>query len=499
VQTELADLTDPAVIVLLGAAGSGKSTWAAQHFAPGEIVSSDALRGIVGSGPADLDASAEAFTLLDQIVAGRTKRRLTTVIDTLGLDRDRRLGYLAAARAAELPAIAVVLAIDDQLCRQRNAGRDRPVPAPVLSNQLRAVAAVRAGLDTEGWDRIVLVDQTATSTTEAAATAGAPHTETLGSAPGPLDPTGRVELVLQLSRFPWGADPLGWLTSIARRSDEIGLAGIAVMDHLIQIPQVGRAWEPIPEPWVTLGALAGLGTRLRLGTLVSPVTFRRPGITAKAAASLDVICGGRAFLGLGAGWWDREHAAFGLAFPTARERLDELEAGIETIRALWASGTKAYVGQRVKLPETTCYPRPLGEVPIIVGGSGEQRTLRIAAKLADGCNLPSDPAILDRLLGVLRRHCTELGRDPAELAVTVLDVPVIGRDRSDTARRIEKLRGRTSAATFAARHHAGVADAHRRRYADLAARGVSTVFVALPDLAGPDDLDRLAPLVDAGD
>ena len=98
------------------------------------------------------------------------------------------------------------------------------------------------------------------------------------------------------------------------------------MDHLIQIPQVDRAWSPIPEPWVTLGALAGLGTGLELGTLVTPVTFRAPGITAKAAATLDALTGGRAFVGVGAGWWEREHAAYGLPFPPARERLDDARA-----------------------------------------------------------------------------------------------------------------------------------------------------------------------------
>jgi len=482
------DLPDPAVVVLVGAAGSGKSTWASQRYAPNEVVSSDALRAVVGSGAGDLDASVEAFALLDQIVAGRTKRGLTTVVDTLGLDRDRRLGYLAAARAARMPAIVVVMTIDDHICRQRNARRDRPVPAPVLITQLKAARTVRDLLAEEGWDRVITVDQADGRVPTQAETRRRQATD---------EPDQGLEVILQLSRFPWGEDPLDWLTAIARRADEIGLTGIALMDHLIQIPQVGRAWEPIPEPWVTLGALAGLGTSLKLGTLVSPVTFRPPGITAKAAASLDVLCGGRAFLGLGAGWWDREHAAFGLPFPPARERLDQLETGIETIRALWASGTKAYAGKRVNLPETTCYPRPVGSLPIIVGGSGEQRTLRITAELADGCNLPSDPDILDRKIEVLRRHCAAAGRDPDELAVTVLDVPVIGTDRSDTARRVEKLRGRTPAATFAARHHAGSADGHRRRYADLAARGVSTIFLALPDLTGPDDLDRLSPLVDA--
>lgn len=486
-------LPDPAVIVLVGAAGSGKSTWSAERYAANEIVSSDVLRGMVGSGPADLDASVEAFALLDQLVAGRTRRGLTTVIDTLGLDRDRRLGYLAAARANRLPAIAVVMAIEDRLCRQRNARRDRPVPAPVLTGQLRSVRAARDAIDAEGWDRVVVVHQDENSSPASGDAPALPA----GSMPSSSERTPRPapEVILQLSRFPWAEEPLAWLTSIARRADAIGLAGIALMDHLIQIPQVGRAWEPIPEPWVTLGALASLGTGLKLGTLVSPITFRAAGITAKAAATLDVLSGGRAFLGLGAGWWDREHVAFGLPFPPAAERLDELERTIETIRALWASGTKPYAGAQISLPETTCYPRPVGRVPIIVGGSGEQRTLRIAARYADGCNLPSDLPVLDHKLAVLRRHCERAGRDPASLAITVLDIPVVGTDRADTARRVERLRGRTSAASFAARRHAGTPDSHRERYAALAERGVSTVFLALPDLTGPDDLDRLAPLI----
>src|SRR5919106_6439623 len=121
---------------------------------------------------------------------------------------------------------------------------------------------------------------------------------------------------------------------MARAADEAGFAGIAVMDHLIQIPQVGRAWEPVPEPWVTLGALAALGTDLELGTLCTPATFRAPGIIAKAAGTLDVLSGGRAFCGLGAGWWEREHAAYGLDFPRTSQRFDQLQVCIETLRAL---------------------------------------------------------------------------------------------------------------------------------------------------------------------
>ena len=310
----------------------------------------------------------------------------------------------------------------------------------------------------------------------------------------------RMGFVLQLSRFPWDEDPEGpahWLAAVARAAAEAGLQGIALMDHLIQIPQVGRAWEPIPEPWVTLGMLAGLEPGLRLGTLVTPVTFRAPGILAKTVATLDALSGGRSFCGIGAGWWAREHAGFGLPFPPARARLDELESAIETLRALWQPGTREYRSERVWLPETTCYPRPVSPIPVIVGGGGEKRTLAIAARLGDGCNLPSDLGTLDRKLAVFREHCVAAGRDPAQAEVTVLDIPVIGRDREDAASIVERLRGRTTAAAFARSHHAGTADDHIGRYRLLADRGVKTVFVSLPDLTGPEDVLRLAPVAAA--
>jgi alkanesulfonate monooxygenase SsuD/methylene tetrahydromethanopterin reductase-like flavin-dependent oxidoreductase (luciferase family)/predicted kinase len=490
-------LPDPAVVVLAGAAGSGKSTWAATRFRATEIVSSDALRAVVGSGPADLDATTEAFDLLDQIVTARTRRGLTTVIDTLGLDPERRRDYLRVARTAGLPAVLVILSTPAALCRERNRDRDRPVPAPVITEQLRRVRRLVADAEAEGWD-LVLVERSEAvddprdgPSTDSGRMDGGPST-------GSGRMTERISVILQISRFPWPeTDPTGWLVDLARAADSFGFAGIALMDHLIQIPQVDRAWEPIPEPWVALGLLAGLDTRLRLGTLVSPVTFRAPGIIAKAAATLDVLSGGRAFCGLGAGWWLREHQAYGLDFPSDGARLDALQVCIETLRALWAPGTKAYAGRYVHLPETTCYPRPVGRLPILVGGGGERRTLRVAAEQADGCNVSSDPSTLARKIEVLHRHCADLGRDPAEVEVTVLDLPVVGRDREDVAKRVERLRGRTPAPVFAARHSAGLAADHAERYRGLAERGVGTVFVALPDLAGADDLERCAPLLAA--
>ena len=484
-------IPDPALVVLVGAAGSGKSTWAAARYRTEEVVSSDALRGVIGSGPHDLDASDEAFALLEQIVGARLSRGLTTVVDTLGLDRARRTRWLALARERRLPAVLVLLDTPDVECRRRNAARDRPVPAPALAGQLRRHREVHEAAAAEGWDVIHRVEpETDRGPEHAPQRIVGPTTQRADRRTSQ-----GLRVVLQVSRFPWGEDPAGWLASIARAADEAGFAGLALMDHLIQIPQVDRAWEPIPEPWVTLGLLAGLGTSLSLGTLVTPVTFRPAGIIAKAAATLDVLTGGRAFVGVGAGWWAREHAAYGIPFPPARDRLDALEAGIETMRALWAPGTKAYEGRHAGLPETTCYPRPAGRIPVIVGGSGERRTLRIAAELGDGCNVPSDPETLDRKVAVLREHCRAVDRDPAEVAVTVLDLPVVGRDRDDAWARVERHRGRSPAAAFARRTNAGTPADQRDRYGLLADRGVDTVFLALRDLAGPEDVLALRPLL----
>ena len=480
----------PALIVLIGPSGAGKSTWAAATVAAHEVVSSDALRAAVGSGAHDLDASEDAFAVLDLIVAARARRGLTTVVDTLGLDAGRRARYRDIARSAGLPAVAVQFRTPAALCRQRNAARDRPVPAAVLDAQLARRGSTFDAVADEGWDFVVVADESPIVEPGhlAGATEGAVRQATERR---------ELEIVLQISRFPWGADPTAWLLAVADAAEEAGLHGLALMDHLIQIPQVGRAWDPIPEPWVTLGLLAGRSTTLRLGTLVTPVTFRSAGAVAKAAATLDVLSGGRAFCGIGAGWWAREHAGFGVDFPPVATRLDDLAAAAETLRALWSAGTKPFNGDYVTLPETTCYPRPVSQIPIIVGGSGERRTLRIAARYGDACNLPSDLATLDRKIAVLRAHCVEAGRDPAEVDITVLDVPIVGTDRDDVARRVERLRGSSAASTFARRHHAGTIEEQIGRYRQLVDRGVRTVFLALPDLGGPDDVRRLVPLIDA--
>ena len=455
------------VYVLIGAAGSGKSTWAAHRFARGEIVSSDALRAVVGTGDADLDASRDAFAVLDLVVAARLRRGLTTVIDTLGLDTERRLGYLRAAHEAGLRAVAVVFDTAPELCRERNRRRDRPVPAAVLKTQVRKVRDL--AIEAEGWDQVDRV------------TSSDPGASAVPTPAKPPESRAGLGFVLQVSRFPWDPEPAAWLASVALAAAEAGFTGLALMDHLIQIPQVGRAWEPIPEPWVTLGLLAGLPTTLRLGTLVSPVSLHSPGRLAKAAATLDALSGGRAFCGIGAGWFEREHAAFGLPFPPAHERVAALRTAIPVMRALWAPGTKPTAG----LPETTSYPRPVGELPLLVGGRSAA-VLRVAAELADGCNVPAS-------VEHVARAATLMGGK----RITALDVPVLGRDRDDAAAIVERLRGRMSAAAFAGLHHAGVAADHIARYRELADHGADTVFVAVPDLRAADDLAKFAAVTAA--
>jgi predicted kinase len=229
---------DPALVVLVGPAGSGKSAWAASRYAAREVVSSDQLRGVVGRGEHDLDASADAFALLDQIVAARVRRGLTTVVDTLGLDQARRRGYLELARRHEMTSVAVLFRTDPAQCRRRNRARDRAVPAAALDAQLRRMRDAVADVPAEGWDLVLPAE---TAQPEPSHTPGA-----RAAAGEQLRRPVRMGFVLQRSRFGWDDDPAGpaaWLASVARNAAQAGLQGIALMDHLIQIPQVGRAWE----------------------------------------------------------------------------------------------------------------------------------------------------------------------------------------------------------------------------------------------------------------
>jgi F420-dependent oxidoreductase-like protein len=177
------------------------------------------------------------------------------------------------------------------------------------------------------------------------------------------------------------------------------------------------------EGYTALGFLAGRTERISLGLLVTGVTYRHPGLLAKIVTTLDVLSGGRAVLGLGAAWYEREHRGLGVPFPPLAERFERLEEALQICRQMWSDDDGPYDGRHYRLAETICSPRPLQTPapPVMVGGDGERKTLKLVAQYADACNLfGRDPETIRRKLEVLDRHCEDVGRDPAEISRTML-------------------------------------------------------------------------------
>jgi F420-dependent oxidoreductase-like protein len=210
--------------------------------------------------------------------------------------------------------------------------------------------------------------------------------------------------------------------AIAVTAESSGFDSVWVMDHFYQIASVGPRTDPMFEAYALLGALAARTRTASLGTLVTGVTYRNPAHLAKIVTSLDVISGGRAILGIGAAWNDDEHAGYGFDFPPVPERMDRLEEALEICRAMFTQSAPSFSGRYYSIDAALNEPRPIrsGGIPILVGGGGEQRTLRLVAKYADACNLFGDVATIRHKLEVLDRHCETIGRDPATITKTRL-------------------------------------------------------------------------------
>lgn len=315
-----------------------------------------------------------------------------------------------------------------------------------------------------------------------------------------------IQLNLHLPNFNYpGVGPeavFDRLVDIARTAEASGFTSVTVMDHYHQIPPVGP-----PENWMFEGntILAGLAARterIALGLLVGGVTYRNPAQHAKETTTLDVISGGRAFHGIGAGWFEEEHEAYGYDFPSLKERFERLEDHLRIVRAMFTQERATVAGKHHSVIEAYNNPKPLrGDVPILIGGSGERKTLRFVAQYADGCNLFGDPTRAEHLLGVLRGHCEDVGRDPAEITKTVMMSLLIARDDDALEAKLDDLRARFPADRVAATV-AGTPDTIRARAQAFKDIGIEGITFSLPDVHDLDAValagETLAPLFNPG-
>jgi F420-dependent oxidoreductase-like protein len=225
-------------------------------------------------------------------------------------------------------------------------------------------------------------------------------------------------------------------------AETAGFSLVSVMDHLYQIPGIGPVTDPMLEGWSTLAALARETRRVRLGTLVTGVTYRNPALLAKMATTLDVISGGRAILGIGAAWNDEEHLGYGFEFPPVRERMNRLDEALTIIRAMFTEERPSFSGTHYRIEQALNVPRPIqpGGPPILVGGGGEQRTLRIAAKFADLTHwFPLGLETLRRKNEVLAGYCEAIGRDPATIERTMATPVIVAGSEAEARSYLDRV------------------------------------------------------------
>jgi F420-dependent oxidoreductase-like protein len=234
-----------------------------------------------------------------------------------------------------------------------------------------------------------------------------------------------MKIGLQVPRFTWPGGPAGIapkLTEIARTAEAAGFHSLWLMDHFFQITGVGPPEAEMLEGYTGLTWCAAQTSTIKLGTMATGVTYRNPGILVKTATTLDVLSGGRAYFGIGAAWFELEHKGMGVPFPPLAERFERLEEALQIAKQMWAGGAEPYNGKHYQLEQAMCRPLPLSKPhpPILVAGSGEQKTLKLVAQYADACNLFGDAPQVQRKLDILKGHCDALGRDYGAIEKTTL-------------------------------------------------------------------------------
>lgn len=232
-----------------------------------------------------------------------------------------------------------------------------------------------------------------------------------------------MKLAIHLAKLSWPGGPAALgktMGEVAAIADESGVATITLMDHYFQMENFGGPFEDMLEGYTSLGFIAAQTSKVELGLMVTGVTYRHPGLLAKVVTTLDVLSGGRAMLGLGAAWYEREHLGLGVPYPPVAERFERLEETIQICNQMWSENDGPYDGKHYQLAETICLPQPVHRPRLMIGGSGEKKTLRMVAQYGDACNLFGTS--LDNVqhkIGVLAEHCDRLGRDISQISKTV--------------------------------------------------------------------------------
>ena len=315
------------------------------------------------------------------------------------------------------------------------------------------------------------------------------------NAPGPKD------LAVRAPRFsvqiPQQDIPYPELVDIALEAEDLGYDSVWVFDHFF--PIIGSPEGPCMDGWTVLAALAALTQRVRLGVLVSGVTYRHPSVLAKMATTIDIISGGRLDFGLGGAWFDLEHRALGIPFPGIRERLERLEEALQLTRLLWTRGTEGKVdfeGKHYQLREAPCNPAPVQKPhpPIMVGGGGEKRTLRSVARHANLWNTFGTPEVLRRKLSILREHCEAEGRNPDDIESSVLLATYLSEDSRSVERVVKETAAKMGRSEEEARQAmlVGDPDAVTDRIREYHDAGVTHIFFGCVPVWDRPSLRRFA-------
>src|SRR3954463_4218253 len=281
------------------------------------------------------------------------------------------------------------------------------------------------------------------------------------------------------------------LSEIAQAAEESGFSSVSVMDHLHQIGPVGPPENYMFEGNTMLAALAARTSTIHLGMLVGGVTYRNPALLAKIATGIDVISGGRAVFGIGAAWFEGEHVAYGYDFPPLKERFERLEEALQIIRMMFTQDVATFAGKHYRVENAFNNPKPIrGDIPILIGGSGERKTLRFVAKYADGSNLFGDVERVKHLLGVLEGHCEDAGRDPAEITKTRMGTLYLAPTREAAEAKLETALQRAADRERArAQAFVGDPDTVAEQVQEYLDAGLDGITISMPDV---HDLETVA-------